>query len=99
MTAMRAAIIDIATSKKLPTMFADRETVAKGALVSYGASYYAFGRVAAKNVHRILLGANPAELPVEQLDRPHLIINLNTAKALGLAIPHAVLVRADEVIQ
>jgi putative tryptophan/tyrosine transport system substrate-binding protein len=99
MTGQAGLIIDIATSKKLPTMFADRETVAKGALVSYGVSYYAFGRLAAKNVHRILLGANPAELPVEQLDRPHLVINLNTAKALGLAIPHAVLVRADEVIR
>jgi putative tryptophan/tyrosine transport system substrate-binding protein len=98
MTGHSRLVIDIAMSKKLPTMFADRETVANGALVSYGASYYAFGRVAAKNVHRILLGADPGKLPVEQLDRPHLVINLKTAKALGLVIPQSLLTRADEVI-
>jgi ABC-type uncharacterized transport system substrate-binding protein len=59
MTAMRAAIIDIAASKKLPTMFADRETVAKGALVSYGASYYAFARVAPRMFTEFCWGPIP----------------------------------------
>jgi putative ABC transport system substrate-binding protein len=97
-TSQAEMVIDIAMSKKLPTMYADRESVAKGALASYGVSYYAFGRTAAKNVRRILLGADPGNLPVEQLDRPHLVINLKTAKALGLVIPQPLLTRADEVI-
>jgi putative tryptophan/tyrosine transport system substrate-binding protein len=97
-TSQAEMVIEIAISKKLPTMYADKESVAKGALASYGVSYYAFGRTAAKNVHRILLGADPGNLPVEQLDRPHLVINLKTAKALGLVIPQTLLTRADEVI-
>ena len=79
-------VIDIAMSKKLPTMYADKESVVKGALASYGVSYYAFGRASAKNVQRILLGADPGDLPVEQLDRPHLV-------------PQCALTGADEVIQ
>jgi putative tryptophan/tyrosine transport system substrate-binding protein len=97
-TSQSEMVIDIAMSKKLPTMYADKESVVKGALASYGVSYYAFGRASAKNVHRILLGADPGDLPVEQLDRPHLVINLKTAKAIGLVIPQSVLTRADEVI-
>jgi putative ABC transport system substrate-binding protein len=97
-TSQAEMVIDIAMSKKLPTMFPDMESVAKGALVGYGVGYYTFGRASAKNVHRILLGANPGDLPVEQLDHPHLVINLKTAKALGLIIPPSVLTRADEVI-
>jgi putative tryptophan/tyrosine transport system substrate-binding protein len=97
-TSQAEMVIEIAMTKKLPTMYADKESVVKGALASYGVSYYLFGRASAKNVHRILLGADPSDLPVEQLDRPHLVINLKTAKALGLVIPQSVLTRADEVI-
>jgi len=94
-----ALVIDIARAKKLPTMFTELDSVAKGGLASYGVSYNAMGRLSAKYVQRILLGANPGELPVEQVDRLYFVINLKTAKALGLTIPQAVLLRADEVIQ
>jgi putative ABC transport system substrate-binding protein len=94
-----ALVIDIARVKKLPTMFSELESVAAGGLAGYGVSWYAMGRLAAKYVQRILLGANPGELPVEQVDRLYLVINLKTAKALGLTIPQSLLVRADEVIQ
>jgi putative ABC transport system substrate-binding protein len=83
---------------KLSTMFQEQDSVAKGGLASYGVSYYAMGRLAAKYVQRILLGANPGELPVEQVDKLYFVINLKTAKALGLTIPSSVLLRADEVI-
>jgi putative ABC transport system substrate-binding protein len=92
-------IIETAMEMKLPTMFADNEDAAKGALVTYGVSFNAIGRLAARNIHRILLGADPGDLPVEQVDRLYLVINLKTAKVLGLAIPQPVLARADEIIQ
>jgi putative ABC transport system substrate-binding protein len=92
-------IVDTATAKKLPTMFYERTSVAEGGFASYGVSYYAVGRLTAKYVHRVLLGTSPAELPVEGFDRFELVINLKTAKALGLTIPPSVLGRADEVIQ
>ena len=92
-------IIETARAKRLPTMFQERGSVAKGALAAYGESYYTIGRLSAKYVHRILLGADPGDLPVEQVDRLHFVINLKTAKALGLTIPQSVLTRADEVIE
>jgi putative tryptophan/tyrosine transport system substrate-binding protein len=91
-------LIESARAKRLPTMFQDRWSVAKGALAAYGESYYTIGRLSAKSVQRVLLGANPGELPVEQVDRFHFVVNLKTAKALGLTIPQALLARADEVI-
>jgi putative ABC transport system substrate-binding protein len=94
-----ALVIETARAKKLPTMFSDQDSVAKGGLASYGVSYFAMGRLAAKYVQRILLGSNPGELPVEQVDRLYFVINLKTAKALGLALPPSLLQRADEVIQ
>jgi putative ABC transport system substrate-binding protein len=94
-----ALVVEAARAKKLATMFHQRETVAMGALASYGVSYYELGRLSAKYVQRILLGANPGDLPVEQLDRLYFVVNLKTAKALGLTIPPSVLGRADEVIQ
>jgi putative ABC transport system substrate-binding protein len=98
-TSQAELIIDAARAKRLPTMFADTESVAKGALASYGVSRYEFGRLSAKHVQRVLLGADPGNLPVEQVDRLHFVINLKTAKALGLTIPQSVLTRADEVIE
>jgi ABC-type uncharacterized transport system substrate-binding protein len=92
-------IIDKARAKRLPTMLSYQGNVAKGALASYGESYYALGRLSAKHVQRILRGADPGDLPVEQLDRPHFVINLKTAKALGLTIPPSLLQRADQVIE
>jgi putative ABC transport system substrate-binding protein len=92
-------IADQAKTKKVPTMFYERGAVAAGGLASYGVSYHAVGQRTAMYVHRVLLGASPADLPVEGFDRIELVINLKTAKALGLTIPPAVLARADEVIQ
>jgi len=92
-------VIEAARTKRLATMVPDSASVVKGALASYGVSYYTAGRLAAKQVQRILHGAHPSDLPVEQIDRIHLVVNLRTAKALGLTIPQAVLVRADEVIR
>ena len=94
-----ALVIDTARAKKLPTMFTELDSVVKGGLASYGVSYSAMGRLSARYVQRILLGANPGDLPVEQVDKLDFVINLKTARALGLTIPQSLLLRADEVIQ
>lgn len=94
-----AMVIRVATAKRLPLMAPDRASVPQGALASYGVSYYAAGRLAAKQVARILHGAAPSDLPVEQMDRLHFAVNLKTAKAIGLAIPRSLLMQADEVIE
>ena len=93
------AIIDTGLAKRIPTMLQEEDSVGRGALASYGVSFRAIGRLAAKHVQRILAGARPGDLPVERLDRPHLALNLKTAKAIGVTIPKAVLDRADEIIQ
>lgn len=92
-------IIDTMRAKKLPIMMPYDGSVANGVLASYGESYYALGRLSAKPVHRVLLGAKAGDLPVEQLDKLHFVINLKTAKAIGLTIPQSVLLRADQVIE
>jgi putative ABC transport system substrate-binding protein len=92
-------IVQTAKAKKLPTMFFERTSVAGGGLASYGTSYYGVGRQAAKYVHQVLLGTSPADLPVERSDRFELVINLKTARALGLTIPPSLLQRADQVIE
>jgi len=92
-------IIESAKAKGLPTMFQERGAVAKGALAAYGESFYTIGRLSAKLVQRVLLGAAPKDLPVEQVDRFHFVINLGTAKSLGLTIPKELLLRVDEVIE
>ena len=73
--------------------------VSKGALASYGENRFTLGRLAAQHIQRVLLGANPGDLPIEQIDKLHFVVNLKTAKALGLTIPPSLLARADEVIQ
>ena len=92
-------VIDAAKANRLATMFQEQESVAKGGLASYGTSWYAIGRLAATHVKRVLLGADPGTLPVEQIDKLQFVINLKTAKDLGLTIPQSVLQRADEVIR
>jgi putative ABC transport system substrate-binding protein len=95
----RAKIIELAARQRLPAMYEVRNFVDDGGLVSYGPDLRESYRRAAGYVDRILKGAKPADLPVQQPDRLALIINLKAAKALGLAIPQSVLLRADEVIQ
>jgi len=91
--------LDTSRTKKLPTMLSYQGNVSKGALASYGENRFTLGRLAAQYIQRVLLGANPADLPIEQIDKLHFVVNLKTAKALGLTIPPSVLARADEVIQ
>jgi putative ABC transport system substrate-binding protein len=92
-------IAELAISSRLPTMFALRPYVAAGGLMSYGASLAEIWRSASIYVDKIFKGAKPAELPVEQPTKFELVINLKTAKALGVTIPKDMLLRADEVIQ
>ena len=84
---------------RLPTMFEAREFVDDGGLISYGPNITDVSRRAATFVVKVLNGAKPADLPIEQPTRFQLVINLKTAKALGLEVPTSVLARADEVIE
>jgi putative ABC transport system substrate-binding protein len=95
----RQRIADLAAQHRLPAMYGWREFADVGGLMTYGPNAKATLRRAASYVDRILKGANPGELPVEQPTKFELVINLKTAKALGIEIPPAVLVRADELIQ
>lgn len=99
MVSQEQLIVDTSKAKRLPTMLSYQGNVAKGALASYGENYHSLGRLSAKHVQRVLLGANPGDLPIEQLDRLHLVINLKNAKTLGLTIPQSVLARADQLIE
>jgi putative ABC transport system substrate-binding protein len=92
-------IIDTARAKKLATMFQEQSLVAKGGLASYGQSYYEMGRLSAKYVQKVLSGTNPRDLRIETFDDVELVINLKTAKELGLNIPPNVLARANKVIK
>ncbi len=95
----RALIVDFATRARLPSMFGFREPVVLGGLMSYGANLDDILRRAAGYVDKILKGAKPADLPVEQPTKFELVINLKTAKALGLTIPPLLLLQATEVIE
>ena len=95
----RARIVDLAMRSQLPTMYDVREYVDRGGLVAYGPSFQDLFRRAASYVDKILKGARPADLPVEQPTRFEFVINLKTAKALGLTIPPSLLLRADQVIE
>jgi putative tryptophan/tyrosine transport system substrate-binding protein len=95
----RAKIVEIAAKHRLPTMFWTAEFVAAGGLMSYGTNNTDLYRRAATYVDKILKGTNPADLPVEQPTKFEFVINLKTAKQIGVTIPPNVLVRADRVIR
>lgn len=95
----RNEVVQIAAILRLPAMYTDAEYVRAGGLLAYSTDINAQFRRAAYFVDRMLKGAKPAELPIEQPTKYELALNLRTAKTLGLAVPQSVLVRADEVIQ
>ncbi|MDP3768813.1 MAG: ABC transporter substrate-binding protein, partial [Dehalococcoidia bacterium] len=94
----RAEIVALARKHKLPSIHHWRYFVEAGSLMSYGANLFELHRRSATYVDKILKGAKPADLPVEQPTKFELVINLKTAKALGLTIPQSLLLRADQVI-
>jgi putative ABC transport system substrate-binding protein len=97
--ASRRQISELAAKHKLPTIYATREFVDTGGLISYAANYADLYRRAANYVDKIFKGAKPAELPVEQPTTFELVINLKVAKALGLSVPPSLIARATEVIE
>ena len=95
----RAQIVTLAARQRLPTMHTHSLWVQAGGLMSYGTHFPDLHRRAALYVDKILKGARPGDLPVEQPTKFELVINLNTAKTLGLTIPPALLLRADQIIE
>ena len=95
----RVAITEFAARERLPAMYPFRQFADAGGLVSYGANLTDLFRRAAGHVDKILKGARPADLPVEQPTKFEMVINMKTAKALGLTIPSSLLLRADHVIE
>ena len=96
---LRQQTATLAAKHRLPVIYPAREDVQAGGLLAYGANIPEQYRQAATLVDKILHGAKPADLPVEQPTRFEFVINLKAAKAMGLTVPPAVLLRADEVIQ
>ena len=98
-TEHRKTLVDLAAKRRIPAMWGERQFVEAGGLMSYAVDFYDQVRGAATYVDKILKGAKPGDLPVEQPTKFALVINLKTAKALGLTIPQSLLLRADEIIQ
>jgi ABC-type uncharacterized transport system substrate-binding protein len=95
----RALIVTLAARHKLPAIYYERSFAAAGGLISYGPDYVDQFRRAAGYVDRILKGEKPADLPVQMPTKYELVVNLKTAKTLGLTVPDTLLARADEVIE
>jgi len=99
LTAANGQISTLAAKHRLPAMYDSREYVEAGGLMAYGPNIAEMARHSATLVGKILKGANPADVPIEQPTKFELVINLKTAKALDLDIPSSILIRADEVIE
>ena len=97
--AARNRLAELALRHRMPTMFEEWRFIEAGGLMAYGPSYPEIFRSAARYVDKILKGAKPSDLPIEQPTKFELVINMKTAKALGLTIPQSIRVRADEIIQ
>jgi putative ABC transport system substrate-binding protein len=97
--ANKSKIIEAATAAKIPTIFGFREFVDAGGLISYGPNFIDLFRRAAEFTDKILRGATPADMPIQQPVKFDLIINLKAARALGLSLSETILTRADEVIE
>ena len=95
----RGLIVELAIKRRLPTMYASKEFVETGGLISYGVSYRALYRRAAAYIDKIFKGARPADLPVEQPTQFELVVNLKTARIIGLTFPQSIFLRADEVVE
>ena len=95
----RARILQLAGERKLPAIFPSREFVEDGGLVSYGARWADMYRIVGSYAGRILKGAKPSDLPIQRPNTYELVINLKTARALGIVVPPIMLARADEVIE
>ena len=95
----RGRITQFAIEHKLPSVYTFREYIEVGGLIAYTPDYHDLFRRAASYVDKILKGAKPGELPIEQPTKFHLLINLKTARTLGVTLPPWLLVRADEVIE
>lgn len=95
----RKALLTLASNARLPVMYGARAFADEGGLMSYGPNFRAMYHRSAAYVDRILKGVKPSELPIEQPSKFELVVNLKTAKALGIAIPDSILVRADDVIR
>jgi putative ABC transport system substrate-binding protein len=98
-TIHRATMLDLVSKGRVPAIFAQRQIVKEGGLMSYGPDFGDLFRRSAGYVDKILKGAKPADLPIEQPTKFELVVNLKTAKALGITIPESILLRADEVIR
>jgi putative tryptophan/tyrosine transport system substrate-binding protein len=98
-TARRAVLAQLGIKHRLPTVSGLKEMVEVGGLMAYGGSFAELYRRAASHVHKILQGTSPADLPVEQATKFELVLNLKTAKVLGIEVPPTLLARADEVIE
>ena len=96
---MRARIVEFAREKRLPAIYETREFVDAGGLMSYGPNVTAMTRRSAYYVDRILKGAKPADMPIEQPTKIDMVVNLGAARALGITIPKSILQAADQVIE